>query len=286
MRNGDGNENGKPSVVAVVFDWAGTTVDFGCCAPAEVFRKIFEQREVPVNAEQARGPMGTAKREHIRLVSLLPDVQERWQQRYGRLPNEADVDAMYQDFLPLQKDILQHHSQVIPGVVSIVNQLRDQGIRIASNTGYTKELMSVVIPLAEEQGYAPDSVVCSDEVLSGRPAPWMLYEALHRIGAYPIHRVVKVDDTPVGIAAGRNAGCWTVALTDTGNEMGCSQAEFESLQAAELSKRRRTIAAKFESYGADYVIESVANLLPVIEDISARLASGELPSTREDVAMQ
>ena len=43
---------------AVVFDWAGTMIDFGSFAPMGVFVKAFETFGIRASIEQARGPMG------------------------------------------------------------------------------------------------------------------------------------------------------------------------------------------------------------------------------------
>lgn len=55
-------------IEAVIFDWVGTTVDFGCFAPVQVFVQIFEQAGVPVTIEEARKPMGMLKIDHIRTM--------------------------------------------------------------------------------------------------------------------------------------------------------------------------------------------------------------------------
>ena len=43
----------------------------------------------------------------------------------------------------------------------------------------------------------------------------------------------KVDDTVVGIDEGLNAGCWTVGLAISGNEVGLSYEEWSALSADE-----------------------------------------------------
>ena len=50
-----------------------------------------------------------------------------------------------------------------------------------------------------------------------------------RLDVFPMTSMVKVDDTPVGIEAGRNAGCWTVGVTRTGNCVGLSVEEIDQL---------------------------------------------------------
>ncbi len=253
-------------VQAVLFDWAGTTVDFGSRAPTQVFIEVLRRRGVDITAEEARGPMGRAKREHIAMVAGLDRVARLWQQIHGHIPSEQDVDAMYFDFLPLQKEILQSGSDVISGVAEAVDNLRSRGIRIGSSTGYTRELMEVVVPIAAAQGYSPDVVICSDDVPAGRPAPWSNLLAAQRLNVYPLNQIVIVDDTAVGIEAGRYAGMKTIAVSLTGNAMGLSSEEVDRLSPTELDSRLQRITRQFLDDGADYVIRSVAELPELLEN--------------------
>ena len=55
-------------IQAVVFDWAGTTVDFGSRAPILAFMALFKDNKVEITVEEARAPMGLEKRDHITAV--------------------------------------------------------------------------------------------------------------------------------------------------------------------------------------------------------------------------
>ncbi|MFO0960530.1 MAG: phosphonoacetaldehyde hydrolase [Isosphaeraceae bacterium] len=250
---------------AALFDWAGTAVDYGSRAPARVFVEIFRRAGLPITEPEARAPMGLAKREHIASILRAPRVADAWRKLHGRDPADADVDRLYREFLPLQKAILAEGSDVIPGIPAAIARLRDRGIRIGSTTGYTRELMEVVVPLAARGGFDPDVVVCSDDVPEGRPAPWMNFRAAEALGVYPMGSVLVVDDTPVGIAAARNAGAIAVAVTQTGNALGLSQAEAESLAEGEISARLDGIAREFREAGADHTIRSAAELPELID---------------------
>jgi len=263
----------KPSTAglrAVIFDWAGTTIDFGSRAPAAVFLEIFRRSGVSITTSEARGPMGRAKRDHIAAILGLPRVAAVWKSVRGQSPTDADIDRLYADFLPLQKETLAQHADVIPGVPEVVAECRRRGLAIGSTTGYTRELIAVIEPLARHNGFDPDVVICADEVSQGRPAPWMLFRAAEKLGAYPPASIVAVDDTAVGIEAGRNAGAWTVAVTKSGNSLGLSVAETAELDPSDLQQRLNSAATDFMRLGADYVIDSVADLLPVLEDIALR----------------
>lgn len=245
---------------AVILDWAGTTVDYGSCGPAAVFREIFAGQGVPVTVAEAREPMGRAKRDHIATVTRMPRVAEAWRQHHGAACSEADIDRMYADFLPLQKRILAERSSVIPGVADAIARLRTMGLLIGSSTGYTRELMDVIEPIAATQGYRPDVICTADEVPAGRPEPWLNQLVAKRLGVPLSKAIVVVDDTPVGIEAGLRAGATTVAVSRTGNMLGLDEGEVAMLPADELVARLQGITEQFQALGAHHVIESVADL--------------------------
>jgi phosphonoacetaldehyde hydrolase len=267
----------RGKVVAVILDWAGTTIDFGSCAPASVFVEIFRRRGIDVIPEQARGPMGMAKREHIATLVRMEEIACQWKSRFGRFADDHDVESMYQQFLPLQKETLRAHGDLIPGTVDAVSACRKLGIKIGSTTGYTAELMEVVSQAAREQGYEPDTVVCSDDVTEGRPAPWMCMIAAMRLRVYPPPALVVVDDTTVGIQAGRHAGTWTVGVTATGNLIGLTKAEYELLDPSQRKQKLELASEKLIAAGTHYVCDSIADLPEIVVDINQRLLNGEHP---------
>ena len=229
--------------------------------------EIFRRRNVEITEPEARGPMGLAKRDHIAAIVQLPRVSTAWSDHYGNAATDADVQSMYDEFLPLQKQTLSAHSEVIPGVCETMDLLRGQGIKIGSTTGYTRELMEVVIPLAASGGYEPDVVVCSDDVSAGRPAPWMNFRALEQLGVYPLDSVLVVDDTPIGIMAGLNSGSITVGVTKTGNALGLSASEVAKLPIDQLEARLDQIETEFRHAGADHVVQSVADIPELVDHL-------------------
>jgi phosphonoacetaldehyde hydrolase len=264
---------------AVILDWAGTTVDHGSRAPARAFVEIFRRSGVAIDEAEARGPMGQAKRDHIASILALPRVAAAWRARHGAPPGAADVDRLYDDFLPLQLASLADHADVIPGVPEVVAECRRRGLKIGGTTGYTRPLMDVLEPIARAHGYRPDASICADDVRRGRPAPWMLFHAAERLGVFPMSGVVAVDDTPVGVEAARNAGAWAVGVTRTGNGLGLSREEVERLDRRELDRRLAGVRGELERAGAHVVVEGVADLMPVLDRIDERLAAGERPAT-------
>lgn len=262
---------------AAIFDWAGTIVDWGSTAPALAFVETFRRHGVEIATAEARGPMGSAKRDHIVQLTEMAGVRARWRQAHGREPNAADVDALYRDFIPAQLAVLDQHSALIPGVLELAAELRRRQIRIGTTTGYVREMTEVNLREARRQGFEPDYTACASDVPHGRPAPDMALLNVIHLGVSPLEACVKVDDTLVGIEEGLNAGMWTVGVTLSGNELGLSRDEAARLPAAELARRREVAARRFRSAGAHYAVDSVADLLPCLDDIGTRLARGERP---------
>ncbi len=264
-------------VKAVVLDWAGTAVDHGCCAPVGAFIEVFRRRNVDVSLAEAREPMGTHKREHIRRMTIHPAIRERWHQVNGHVPTATDVDDMYTEAGVIQIQDIPKYATPIAGVVQTVAALRARGIRIGSTTGYTREMLDVLVAAAAEHGYKPDSHVASTEVPEGRPAPYLAWLAVQRMGVWPAAACVKVGDTVVDVQAGRNAGFWSVGIAATGNEVGLSAQAFGELTPEARFRAVSKAHRKLKDAGAHYVIDSVADLLPVIDDIEIKLSEGETP---------
>jgi phosphonoacetaldehyde hydrolase len=264
-------------VKAVVFDWAGTVVDFGSLAPMGAFVETFGEFGVAISIEEARGPMGMAKRPHIAAIAGLPRVAAAWRERHGRAPGETDIDALYAAFVPKTIAVAARHAGVIPGVADTVAQLRREGVKIGSTTGYTREIMAEILPIAAAEGFAPDSLVCTGDTPEGRPSPYMMYKSFLDLKVWPAWSAIKVDDTEVGIAEGLNAGAWTVGVSVSGNAFGLTREETAALAPDDFERRRAAAVRKLEAAGAHYVVDSVADLMPVARAIESRLARGERP---------
>ncbi len=262
---------------AVVFDWAGTMIDHGSQAPMGVFLRAFAEFDVEITVPEARGPMGMAKRDHIAAVLALPRVAAAWRAKHGRAPTEADIDAIYEVFVPMNIAVVTDFATLIEGAAEVAGRLRARRLKIGSTTGYTREIMAPLLPLAKEQGYAPDNLVCAGDLAWGRPTPMMMYRTFLELGVWPAWRVVKVDDTEVGIEEGLNAGCWTVGVALTGNVFGANVAESAAMAEDAFQTMRDGAYAKLSAAGAHYVIDSVADLEPVLAEIEGALARGELP---------
>jgi phosphonoacetaldehyde hydrolase len=257
------------NLTGVIFDWAGTVIDHGSRAPVAALQDVFAAAGMPITIDEARRDMGIAKKDHIRCILAT---------RIGATPPEAEVEGLYADFLPKQTECLGRHSQVLAGVPQACEALRSRGIRLGSTTGYTRPMLEFLVERAREQGFAPDCALCPQDVPGGgRPAPWMCYLNAIQLKISPLWSMVKIGDTPSDIEEGLNAGMWTIGITRTGNEAGLTEEEWNSATSAERREVLVQARTRLDQAGAHYLIESVADCIDTIDEISGRIRAGEKP---------
>lgn len=257
-------------IEAVIFDWAGTTVDYGCFAPVQAFAEVFRHFEIEPMMEEVRKPMGMLKIDHIRTMLAMDRIQKEWAQKHGRDWNEEDVTAMYDLFEAKLLQILHRFAEPKPGVIKTVKWLRDHGITIGSTTGYTDVMMEIVTACAKERGYEPDAWFSPDSVnKTGRPYPFMIFENMKQLKISSVDRVIKVGDTVSDMKEGKHAGVWTVGVLEGSSEMGLTQTEYEQLSDCEKSCEKERVTAIYKAAGADYVIDTMEGFRHIVELIEA-----------------
>jgi phosphonoacetaldehyde hydrolase len=252
---------------AVIFDWAGTMVDFGSWAPVIAMRQAFAGEGVEISDAHVRDGMGLAKIDHIRACLALSEVRDAWRQARGADASEADVGAIFTRLEPLMLEAGAAHAALIPGALETVRALRAIGARIGSTTGYTHAMMAPIAEAAAAQGYAPDVIVCSGDTKAGRPSPLQAWKAMVDLGVYPARHVVKVDDAPAGIREGKSAGCFTIGVAATGNAVGLRLEDYMRLDATQRERRLAHAREELTAAGADLVVPSVAELPAALRDI-------------------
>ena len=266
---------------AVILDWSGTTADKYVLAPAVVFADVFAKHKVPISMVEARGPMGLRKDLHIKAITEMPEVRERWKGVYGKYPDQGDVDNMFKDFVPMQLGCLRRYTDLIPGTAETVKQLRGEfSLKIGSTTGFLKSMVDVLLEEAAKQGYVPDSSVAGDEVVHGaRPKPFMVFRNMDLLDVSPVQSVIKVDDTVSGVGEALETGCWGVGVARYSNYVDIDSFEhLDSLSNEEIERRVQVSRDILVKSGAHYVVDSIADLPEVVADINQRLARGESPS--------
>lgn len=255
-------------IEAVIFDWAGTTVDYGCFAPVQAFIEAFKKFGIEPTVAEVREPMGMLKWDHIHTMMQMPRITEEWKCVHGRMWDTKDVDAIYERSEKAIFKILHNFSTPKPFVLEAIEQLRAKGIKIGSTTGYTDEMMSYVVPAAKKQGYDPDAWFSPNSVNNmGRPYPYMVYKNMEALKVSSVDAVVKVGDTVADIKEGKSAGIISIGIVEGSSIMGLSEEEYEQLSDVEKKDNIRRVHKVYEGCGADYIIMNMSELPALIESM-------------------
>lgn len=185
----------------VVFDMAGTTVRDNGQVPA-AFTAALAEYGVTVTAEQLNRVRGSSKRQAA--WQLLPDEPER----------DARAEKIYTAFCRH----LTHHYQsegvaAMDGATQVFQWLRAQGIKVALNTGFDRDITGLLLAALQWQDGVVDAVLCGDDVRQGRPAPYLIFHAMEATDVTEVRQVMNVGDTVLDLQAGYNASVrWNIGV--------------------------------------------------------------------------
>ena len=258
----------QKTIHAIILDWAGTTVDYGCFAPVNSFITAFSHFGITPSMEETRAPMGMQKWTHIEKMLEGERLSALWKEKHGRPHTQQDIDNIYNRFEPALFEVLVSHTDLLPGVLDTIANIREMGIVIGSTTGYSQSMMDVVVPLAKEKGYSPDCMVCPDEVGGiGRPYPYMIWRNLEKLGVRAIGEVLKIGDTAADMQEGKNSGCLCVGVLKGSSMLGLNEEELAGISHAETLALFKAAKQKYKEAGADYVINDITALPDLITSL-------------------
>lgn len=250
---------------AVIFDWAGTTIDYGCFAPVQTFVEVFKEFGIEPTMEETRKPMGTLKWDHIKTMLGMNRIHQEFVRIYAREPEDRDVDAMHDLFMDKLLKVLDQFAEPKDYVLETVDKLRSAGIKIGSTTGYTDEMMAIVTREAKKAGYEPDCLYTPDSTdHMGRPYPYMIFRNIETLNVTSVDAVMKVGDTVSDILEAKNAGVTAVGIVEGSSEMGLTKAEWEALSDEERRTRTEAVEKRYREAGADYVIRDIRGVLELM----------------------
>jgi len=217
-----------------VFDIAGTTVaDDNAVAIA--FCNAFEIHGIKIRNDEIKPLMGYKKTLAIESVLRKNDLQY----------DTETVEAIHEDFVGAMIDHYANDASVkaMEGAEDVFMELKHHGISITLNTGFPRIIADTIVKrLGWDRTGMVNDYIASDEVVKGRPFPYMIQALMQRNAITDSSTVFKIGDTEVDINEGRNAGCGLVIGVTTG--------AFTRHQLAE--------------YHPDHIIESLYSLPEIL----------------------
>lgn len=200
----------KENISLVVFDMAGTTVNEDNVV-YKTLRDAVNSLGHDFDLETVL-LIGGGKEKFQAVKDILAPVYDDPQKL------ETDAKAAFQYFLDhLKVAYANLKVTTYPGMEELFEYLRQQGVKVALNTGYNRETAtSLVEKLNLQEGRDFDLLVTASDVSNSRPAPDMIILAMEKLGIQEAARVAKVGDSIIDIEEGKAAGCGLTLGITTG----------------------------------------------------------------------
>lgn len=126
----------------------------------------------------------------------------------GAFGSDVDPHAVYEKFTAtLNARYRDAPPAPFPGVEEMFAQLRDDGVKVALQTGYARPIAEMLLESAGWRiGTHIDALVPSDEVAASRPAPYLIFHTMEATGVVDVKDVLVAGDTRNDLLAGTRAG--------------------------------------------------------------------------------
>jgi phosphonatase-like hydrolase len=196
-----------PNIRLVAFDIAGTIIeDHG--EVVDAFRIALQENGISATDGELVERKGASKREVIR---------QYIERQFGPIAEHMQLaDRTFDAFQRLVRNLyIERGIRPIPGALETFHILQKRGIKLATTTGFDREISRLILKQLEWIQLFVANVTSTD-VTHGRPAPYMIFRAMEAAGVYSVSEVIAVGDTPLDLQAGSNAGVRGVVGVLTG----------------------------------------------------------------------
>jgi phosphonoacetaldehyde hydrolase len=270
---------------AVIGDNSGTWMDPYVLGPAVPFINAFKRNpfNVEITNKEAREPMGNKKDIHIKKITQIPSVREKWYKVHGRYPTDEDAAEIYKAYLPEQIAILRDpkYNKLLPGTLNTFAVLKaNHGInKFGLTTGFTADMMVPILESYRKQGLPLTTSVAADEADKPRPYPDAMFLNLRKLGVKDPSKCIKVGDTQADMKEG--LACiidgkrpLVVGLAKFNNYMGTKVEDIEKTHEITKDPKYQQYLEESRQHlydaGADYVIDTFNDLPKLLETIKRK----------------
>lgn len=241
---------------AVIFDLAGTVIDFGSMATIQSMKKIFADKKIILKNETIKEDMGINKKKHIIKILNKKIVKKKWLKIYKKRISQNDLDNMSKKFDLYLVKYVKENLNVIPNAQKIFKILKKNNIKTAVTTGYSKKIVKIIINYLKKNNINFDNIVCDDDVRNGRPYPEMCKKNLKKLNVRP-KNVIKIDDSVSGVIEGKKSNLISIGLIFTGIQFGFSYRKFKEIENKKKNILRNMAKDKFLKAGANFVVNDL-----------------------------
>lgn len=254
-----------------IFDLGGTLVDRYSTSSLHTIKSIFKENNVMSSPYLISKGMGMNKRNHIQYIMNNSSVARNWHQQKDSYASEEDIDDLFLRFNEVQFE-KSKNIDILPETKQAIDYLQSRDILTGVTTGFDLQNTLAIKDQLDQNDIQIDSYVSSSCVSDeGRPNPSMIFKNMKNLNINDPIRLIKFDDTGIGITEGKNAGCWTVGVVKWSIYMEMYEMDDimgESLlHSSEYREKVDKTKRIFFDHGADFVIHDLSELKDTLDTI-------------------
>jgi phosphonatase-like hydrolase len=199
------------NIKMIVFDLSGTTVEDDNSVAKSLHQAAFEYGlQLPlIEFEKTIGTNKIHLYQYLIAKSLGREIcfEDFERKIFPDLYDEAM--KIFNRYSVIMLNYYKEHVKAIPGTEDIFLWCRQNNIKVVTDTGFHRDINNAIM---EGLGWLKNNLIdLSVDVETtggvGRPAPYMIFNAMQILGVQSVKEVIKIGDTPADLLSGYNAGC-------------------------------------------------------------------------------
>jgi len=259
------------SIRLAVFDLGGTIVDRYSLSPFLSLKHAFKIKGLHIPNKLIYKYMGIEKHQHITEILNDKYVSKQWIQKYEEYPNMNSTISVFDEFILHQMNNGIKNIEILPETKSCIKWLGNQNISTGITTDYPRPIMNAIKEKLLDNDINIDKYVSSTCLgKPGRPNNHMIYNIINSLSIADRKRVIKIDDTCLGIREGKNAGTLTIGVAKYSENMKMTDYNQElNMSKEEYVERLKNSREELWKANPDYVIDSLQELPKIINHINS-----------------
>ena len=259
------------SIRLCVFDLGGTIVDKYGLSPFLSLKHAFKMKNIRVNNHLIYDNISIDKHYHISKILKNKQISRNWFKLYGEYPNQSSTMSVFDEFIRYQIKEGINNIEILPETKSCIQWLGNKNISTGITTDYPRPIMNAIKEKLLDDNINIDKYV-SNTCLGkpGRPNNHMIYSIINSLSIADRKRVIKIDDTCLGIHEGKSAGTLTIGVAKYSENMKMSDYNQElNMSKEEYVERLKYSREELWKANPDYVIDSLQGLPKIINHINS-----------------
>lgn len=248
------NKNSLNKYSAVIFDLSGVLIDFGMHVPVMALNKAFINNNIYIPEKNIRPYIGINQEKHIKTLCDFYKCNNKFDKIYTDYQNEL----IYLNY---------SHDATAPinGAIKATQYLKNKGYKIGITTFYNKNVFSVIEKSLIKNGIVYDEVVCNNDVILGKPEPFMLYKIMDKLKT-PARKCIKIGEGGSNIFESLNASVDSINVIDSSNNMAMDEQVFDdSCDTIKNIKRIEIINNLINFPQPKYFICSINDIVKILD---------------------